>query len=255
MKLLVVILGVICVALVFVVEKLGTVLEISISLGAITGGPVLGLFTMGMLFPFANTKVSFWAEQKCVLMSFYVILGRFNWKHFFHLNYELDHYKKKAVHLQWRHLRRDEALEHFRVQFSLELNLDGICNVFFSVRRTKIVYFLLYFRVSPMACPEEEVSWVYRTSFFYSTLMGVLITMFVGLLVSWISRTKNDEFVDPDLLCPFVRKLVEKSQKNIQYVSVEKALNFVDKNNLENESTELETVLKNNLRKSVKNKK
>lgn len=39
--------GAICVALVFVVEKLGSVLQLSMSLGAVAQGPLLGIFTMG----------------------------------------------------------------------------------------------------------------------------------------------------------------------------------------------------------------
>lgn len=66
--------------------------------------------------------------------------------------------------------------------------------------------------------------------------MGTLITICVGLYVSWLTKTKEEELVDPDLLCPFVRKLVEKSEKNIHYVSVGKALNFVDINQKLNKS-------------------
>lgn len=57
MKLLVVINGIICVSLVFIVDKLGAVLELSIRFGGMTAGTLLGLFTLGMLFPSANIKV------------------------------------------------------------------------------------------------------------------------------------------------------------------------------------------------------
>lgn len=58
MKLIAVTTGLISVVLVFIVEKLGGVLEVSLSLHGITAGPLLGLFTLGMLFPSANTKVT-----------------------------------------------------------------------------------------------------------------------------------------------------------------------------------------------------
>ena len=35
----------------------GSVLQIALSLGGIFGGPTGGLFSMGILFPFANFKV------------------------------------------------------------------------------------------------------------------------------------------------------------------------------------------------------
>lgn len=49
--------GILCVALVFLVEKLGTVLQLAMSLEAITNGPLLGIFTMGILMPIVNGKV------------------------------------------------------------------------------------------------------------------------------------------------------------------------------------------------------
>lgn len=48
MKVIVVVIGSICVALVFVVEKMGALIQASGSLGAITAGPLLGIFTLGM---------------------------------------------------------------------------------------------------------------------------------------------------------------------------------------------------------------
>lgn len=59
MKVMVVIIGSICVALVFVVEKMGALIQASASMGAITAGPLLGIFSLGMFFPCANSIVSF----------------------------------------------------------------------------------------------------------------------------------------------------------------------------------------------------
>lgn len=50
--------GAICVALVFVVEHLGSVLQLSMSLGAVAQGPLLGIFTMGVMFPWVHGTVS-----------------------------------------------------------------------------------------------------------------------------------------------------------------------------------------------------
>lgn len=58
MKILVMLLGALCTLLVFVVEKLGGIIQLSYSLSGITAGPLLGIFALGMLFPAANTKVS-----------------------------------------------------------------------------------------------------------------------------------------------------------------------------------------------------
>ncbi|CAH1395632.1 unnamed protein product [Nezara viridula] len=48
--------GILSFALVFVVEQLGSVLEVALSFNGITGGITLGLFSLGMFFPWANSK-------------------------------------------------------------------------------------------------------------------------------------------------------------------------------------------------------
>lgn len=57
LKLLVVILGVICTSMVYVVQHLGGILPLAIALTAIPAGPLLGLFVLGVLIPRANSKV------------------------------------------------------------------------------------------------------------------------------------------------------------------------------------------------------
>lgn len=57
MRGVVAIFGAICVILVFVVEKLGAVLQLSMSLGAVAQGPLLGIFTMGVMFPWVHGTV------------------------------------------------------------------------------------------------------------------------------------------------------------------------------------------------------
>ncbi|XP_076387590.1 sodium-coupled monocarboxylate transporter 1 isoform X5 [Megachile rotundata] len=55
MKATVVLTGIACVTLVFLVEKLGGLIQAGKSLSGITAGPLLGIFTLGMFFPLANS--------------------------------------------------------------------------------------------------------------------------------------------------------------------------------------------------------
>lgn len=57
LKLIVVVTGIICICLVFIVERLGGILPLSIALGGVALGPSMGMFSLGMLVPRSNSKV------------------------------------------------------------------------------------------------------------------------------------------------------------------------------------------------------
>lgn len=57
-KILAVLYGILCFGLVFIVANLGNVLELALSIYGIVGGALLGVFTLGMFFPWANAKVA-----------------------------------------------------------------------------------------------------------------------------------------------------------------------------------------------------
>lgn len=59
LKLVVIVAGIVSTMMVYVVEHLGGLLALTISLGSVAHGPLLGMFTMGMLFPRANSKVKY----------------------------------------------------------------------------------------------------------------------------------------------------------------------------------------------------
>lgn len=54
---MVVFIGILCLMLVFVVEKLGSVFSLAISVSGVTSGTLLGIFFLGMFSPKINAKV------------------------------------------------------------------------------------------------------------------------------------------------------------------------------------------------------
>nr|XP_026496581.1 sodium-coupled monocarboxylate transporter 1-like [Vanessa tameamea] len=54
LKGVVIMLGILCLGLVFIVEKMGTILQLTMTLEAMTMGPQLGVFSMGILMPWVD---------------------------------------------------------------------------------------------------------------------------------------------------------------------------------------------------------
>ncbi|KAG6798096.1 sodium-coupled monocarboxylate transporter 1 isoform X1 [Apis mellifera caucasica] len=77
-KCLVVLLGCIAIGLLFLVEKLGGVLVITGSLAAIAAGTSFGVFTLGMFFPWVNSKGAFMGAIVGFVIAGWASLGA-NW--------------------------------------------------------------------------------------------------------------------------------------------------------------------------------
>lgn len=57
-KIMVLLYGLLCLGIAFAAQYLGGILQASLTIFGVVGGPLLGLFTLGMFFPFANQMVS-----------------------------------------------------------------------------------------------------------------------------------------------------------------------------------------------------
>lgn len=80
MKIIVVVLGLILIVLVILVDKLGQVYELSLTLSSVTTGTMLGIFTMGMVCRSANTKGVISGAVISVLVVGVAIIGAQNVK-------------------------------------------------------------------------------------------------------------------------------------------------------------------------------
>lgn len=67
LKLIVMIAGVTCAGLVYIVEHMGGILPLAVAFMGVCAGPSLGLFSLGILVPRCNSKVT----------DRYVLLGKF----------------------------------------------------------------------------------------------------------------------------------------------------------------------------------
>lgn len=89
MKLCTVIVGIIGVVLVFVVERLGAIIQLNIAISGITAGPMLGLFTLGIVIPWANKTGAFYGSMLGLGMAMWASFG-----HQYHKTIGDIHYPK-----------------------------------------------------------------------------------------------------------------------------------------------------------------
>ncbi|XP_001605100.1 sodium-coupled monocarboxylate transporter 1 [Nasonia vitripennis] len=199
MKLTVLVLGVICTGLVFVVEKTGThVLQLTTSLSAITSGPSLGIFSMGILVPWINANGA--------------LVGGLSGLAF----------------MGWISLSAEAAIANGRIRFDEKpVSTEG-CTYSFQHAEN------LLLMLSPETLlndPEEGEPWaVYRLSYLWYTVAGTLVTMSIGLVVSIIS-SENIDKLDPALVAPFIRKYLSRphQQQSPQLLRVKVPASNADK--------------------------
>nr|XP_027220464.1 sodium-dependent multivitamin transporter-like [Penaeus vannamei] len=64
--------GLLTFGLVFVAEQLGNILSAALSIFGMVGGPLLGVFTLGMFFPWANSKGAFTGLLTSLIFMFWI---------------------------------------------------------------------------------------------------------------------------------------------------------------------------------------
>lgn len=141
--------GAACIGLAFVAGSLTGVLQAALSIFGIVGGPLLGLFTLGMYFPFANQKGAITGLVTSLTFSFWIGFG-----------------KPRPV------------------PATLELSTEG-CP---ATQPTSHIRDIFTTMVSVTATETEEPHYfyLYRISYMWYSVIGFLVTLFVGLVCSWL---------------------------------------------------------------------
>ncbi|KAF2897368.1 hypothetical protein ILUMI_08807, partial [Ignelater luminosus] len=189
LKLITLIVGLISTGLIFLVEKVGSILRLAITACGITAGPVLGVFTMGMLLPIVNRKGAISGLLGSVMFIVFVTVGN-------------------QIYI-WNGAIK-ELLK--------PLNTRG-CNF------TQPISTVLVENITMFA--QEEPFWLFRISFYNYVPMGTILTIIIGLTVSWFSESKFDPPCNPDLLSPWIHRFLPKSSFAASYdLAEEEKLNI-----------------------------
>ncbi|XP_050533671.1 sodium-coupled monocarboxylate transporter 1-like [Daktulosphaira vitifoliae] len=174
MKVTVVIVGIICVTLVLVVEKLGSIQQMSHVLGSITHGCLLAAFILGMCFPKANSR-----GVLCGMVVSFLVMS-------------------------WITYGTEDAIVNDKLKFvTKDLSVTG-CPVNITLHNITDYSGLIRLNNDVYAAP--DVWKIFTISYMHFSTLGPLIGIVVGLIISIIFP--SDQQVDPKLLTPFVRRIV-----------------------------------------------
>ncbi|EEZ99752.2 Putative sodium-dependent multivitamin transporter-like Protein [Tribolium castaneum] len=174
LRLIVVIAGLFAVVMGFLVEHLGELVPLTISLTGMVAGPSMGMFTLGVLFPKANSNGAFYGALGGILGSAALVVPR-------------EYYQYQNL-FSYSHKPLGENC------------IDNI--TFLST--------LLHNKTVPVENAFQP-HYIFRISFYYFCLIGVVITVGLGLIVSSMSN-KNDLQVDKKLISPVCHFLLPKQR-------------------------------------------
>uniref|UniRef100_A0A1B0A1P5 Sodium-coupled monocarboxylate transporter 1 n=1 Tax=Glossina pallidipes TaxID=7398 RepID=A0A1B0A1P5_GLOPL len=163
--------GALCVSLVYVVEHMGTVLQLTMSLEAITNGPLFGIFTIGLLMPWINGNSALTGGIFGVMAMSWISLNA-QWA-----------IASGAIKYETKPL----TVEHCNYEYG-EALLGSTHNLTIS------------------AAGKEDIFPLYRVSYMWYTALGALITILMSGACGCVFGSNDPRKVDPTLLAPSIRK-------------------------------------------------
>lgn len=173
-QLTVVILGILCVGMVFLVDRLGDIFQLSLTVTGITAGTMLGLFSLGMLVPWATTKGAVIGGLVSMVTMIWIIVGA-----------------------QWH--MANHRLYYEALASTTEGCLNGPFNRTMATTSAQSVL---------QVESADEPFFIYRISFMYYTPLGALIVIVIGTLVSFICGAPDLRDIDRDHFPPFITRYI-----------------------------------------------
>lgn len=195
-QVIVVVVGLICAALVFLVDRLGDIFRVSLTLHGITAGSMLGIFTLGMTVPWATSKGAIAGGLISILFMIWIIVGA-----------QVNMAQKRFYYPP------------------LPTSTEDCINAKNVFNQTKA-----YNDSFPIV--EDKPFILYTISFMYYTLLGFLVSMIVGTAVSFIFGTPDLRDVDRNHFPPIIQRytfklnLSKRKKKRKENIFTEARVNF-----------------------------
>ncbi|XP_054745200.1 sodium-coupled monocarboxylate transporter 1 isoform X1 [Anastrepha obliqua] len=189
LRLIVFVFGVSCIGLVYIVEKLGMVLQLATMTGAVTMGPLLAVYTMGVVVPWINGRSALTGCAAGFLVLSWICA-----------NAQIAQMKGEIAYPK------------------MPVSVDGCKYQFDNETAWHIIH-----DYKPSTADQRNI---FHLSFLWYSALGAGISIVVAAIATRIFGTTNLDELDPALVSPFMRRfLPERQQKEYFSVSLEDFFN------------------------------
>ncbi|XP_039490993.1 sodium-coupled monocarboxylate transporter 1-like isoform X3 [Drosophila santomea] len=184
MRVCTVLIGVMSVALVFVVEQMGShVMQLSMTVGSVAQGPLLGLFVMGLLCPSINSKSAIVGS----LCSFFF--------------------------MGWLCLSAQLAINSGEMQFeSKPVSVEGCDYEFDRDLLTPANATIPMTEAGSLSFAQQ----LYHISFMFYSVMGAAVGVITAHLAGFVFGRNTADDVDIELLSPCIRRFQKSSYASVK---------------------------------------
>lgn len=166
----VVVLGIISVVLVYVVQHLGSVLQLSMSIPTACFGPLLGVYTVGFFLPWIGKRATLTGALVAWISMMIIVFKA-------QAEIALGHVKFET---------KPTSVEGCTYNFTNEISATTEASLI-----------------------NESGKSIYHVSYLYYTLLGSGIVVISSFIFSFIFGFQDSRQVDPRLLAPFMRKYIK----------------------------------------------
>ncbi|XP_052070164.1 sodium-coupled monocarboxylate transporter 1-like [Mytilus californianus] len=173
-KFIVLLTGGVCLAVAYVMSLLtSSILTATITIYGLLGGPLLGLFTLGILFPWANKWGGLFGLLSSLVVNCWIGFGAF-------IN--------KVVVTPTSPV----TTEGCRLNLT---TIEAITNIT---------------STTPSAAIEKQDDYliIYKMSYIWFTGLGLLVCVVFGLIVSFITGATDPKKINPGLICPIFDEIL-----------------------------------------------
>ncbi|XP_041987857.1 sodium-coupled monocarboxylate transporter 2-like [Aricia agestis] len=168
MKIIVAVVGAMCVSLVFLVEHMGALIQAGKSLAGITAGSLLGLFTMGLFIPWINSTGALIGGISSTLLVGWISIGT-----------------------QAAMMRGDIIVVPKPVDVS---GCGENITIPFMATQPSVEF------------DRSGTFFLYRISYLYYTFIGMMVCIIVGSIVTYFTEPNDPTMVHRDLLTPVIHR-------------------------------------------------